>query len=66
MASSITSLMTTRETYGRLGVKRTTLFAFVKRGWLTPIRFSQRCVRFDPYEVESFIASRQQQKGGDL
>lgn len=66
MAFSITPLLTTRETYGRLGIKRTTLFAFVKRGWLTPIRFSSRCVRFDPNEVETFIIARLQKKGGEL
>lgn len=58
------SLLSVRDTCARLAVGRSSLYQFVRRGWLTPIRYG-RSVRFDPLEIDGFIASRRGKKAGE-
>lgn len=68
MAMSISrasfSLLSVRDTCARLAIGRTSLYAFVRRGWLTPIRYG-RSVRFDPLEIDALIAARRGKKAGE-
>lgn len=58
------SLKTVRETCERLRIGWTTLYTFIQRGWLTPIRYG-RSVRIDPVEIEQLIAKRRAPLGGE-
>lgn len=57
------SLLTAKQAQHRLGIGPTTLNKFVRLMWLTPVRFSQRLVRYRASEIDALIENFSK-KGG--
>lgn len=51
-------LLTTTQVAERLGVERHTVYRMIERGQLTPIKISDRNFKFDPQELDRFLAGQ--------
>jgi excisionase family DNA binding protein len=47
----------------RLNIKKTHLYQIMTRGELPYVEMSARCRRFDPADVEKYIADRRRNRG---
>jgi len=54
----VKSLLTYQEAADFLSVPLGTLYSWVSQKRIPVIRFSQRCVRFDPEALEAWLAER--------
>lgn len=59
-------MMTGRELADAIGVSNPTIYAWVKRGWLTPSFRVGRSVAFDEAAIAVAVALRDSDKGGRL
>lgn len=48
----------------RLNIEKTHLYQIMKRGELPYVEMSSRCRRFDPGDVEKYIADRRKNRRG--
>jgi excisionase family DNA binding protein len=53
----MTNLLTTSQACATLNISRATLYRYIAAGRITPIRLSNRAVRYDPAELRRFVVA---------